>query len=81
METIFNKAVTGVNGWSKFSTPMVAGTRATEIAEFNAAFDNLIGVLKKYGSNGSPSYLAAFNVKTVELHALGELIIDGKATY
>jgi hypothetical protein len=81
METIFNSNVTGTSGWAKFTVPMVAGKRATEIAEFNQAFDNLIGVLKKYGVGGSPSYLAAFNVKTVELHALGQLIIDGKATY
>jgi hypothetical protein len=77
----FNTDIHGTNGWAKFGVPMVAGTRATEIAEFNTAFDNLIGVLKKYGKGGSAQYLSAFNVKAVELHALGELIIDGKVTY
>lgn len=77
----FNPEITGTAGWAKFSVPMVAGTKATQIAEFNTAFDNLIGVLKKYGSGGGGQYLSAFNVQAVQLHALGELIIDGKVTY
>lgn len=79
--TAFNTGVYGTTGWSKFGVPMVAGTRAGEMAKFNAAFDSLIDVLKvAAGKNGSPQYLAAFNTLSVQLHAIGELIIDGKAT-
>ena len=81
METTnFNSEVHGTSGWAKFSVPMVAGTRATQISEFNTAFDNLIGVLKKNAKGGSPQYLTAFNTLSVQLHAIGELIIDGKGT-
>ncbi len=76
----FNTKVHGTTGWAKFSVPMVAGTRANAITEFNAAFDNLISVLKKYGNGAPAQYLGAFNTGSVQLHALGELIIDGKVT-
>lgn len=76
----FNPTVFGTAGWSKFSVPMIAGTKASQMAEFNAALDNLIAVAKKYGTGANPTYLAAFNVEAVYLHTLGGLIIDGKPT-
>lgn len=80
-ETIgFNAKVYGTTGWSKFGVPMVAGCNATAISEFNTAFDNVIAVLKKHGQTASPQYLTAFNTLSVQLHAIGELVIDGKST-
>lgn len=76
----FNTDVYGTTGWSKFGVPMVAGKNATAIQEYNGAFDNLIAVLRKHGKGGSAQYLAAFNTLSVQLHAVGELIIDGKST-
>lgn len=81
MDTVgFNSNVYGTTGWPKFGVPMVAGTRAAQMTEYNGAFDNLIAVLKKNGQGASPQYLAAFNTLSVQLHAIGELIIDGKTT-
>lgn len=80
MNPTFNTNVYGTTGWPKFGVPMVAGKNATAITKFNTAFDNLIDVLKATGAGGSPQYLAAFNTLSVQLHAVGELIIDGKST-
>ena len=78
--TGFNTEVYGTAGWSKFGVPMVAGTRASQMAEYNLAFDNVIAVLKKYGKGAPAQYLGSFNTLSVQLHAIGELIIDGKTT-
>ena len=78
--TSFNPEVYGVSGWPKFCVPMIAGKNTGATTEFNTAFDNLITVLKKHGRGGSAQYLAAFNALSVQLHAVGELIIDGKST-
>lgn len=76
----FNPAAFGASGWAKFGTSMISGTRASQMNEVNAAFDTFIGLVKKYGGVGPTHLLEAFNVKTIELNALTETIIDGKVT-
>lgn len=78
--TGFNTGVYGASGWPKFTTPMVAGKNPGIINEFNTAFDGVISVLRKGAVNASPQYLQAFNALSVQLHAIGELCLDGKAT-
>jgi hypothetical protein len=49
-----------------------------EMAEINAAFNNLVGIVKKHGNNIPGAQIAAFNSQIVGLYTTTELIVGTK---